>query len=218
MPRSYGIIQDAPVKKPYRRVFFAHEQVVHNQTVPPEDMPVMTLRKNNAAAAITERRQAMRFNPAKGPERLVGIGFRCWLAGYRTDDINCWETGWNMYARELGPACAKAAITELSCWVRAVHQQSCRLINYYPFECSGFCADECVAISMVAACQHSKCPAMRSCAFALLGSSEIDGVVESATDFANVLSGFGHILSDTSICHSSVLAGLDMPVSSAGKH
>jgi hypothetical protein len=81
----------------------------------------MTLRKLNIAPATRAPRQAMRFDPAKRAERLVGIGFRCWLSGYQTDDINCWETGWNLFARELGTDCAKAAVTELSCWVRAVH-------------------------------------------------------------------------------------------------
>lgn len=29
------------------------------------------------------------------PERLVGVGFRCWLAGYRTSDIGCWDVAWH---------------------------------------------------------------------------------------------------------------------------
>ena len=178
----------------------------------------MTHRKRDTAPPGTARRQSMRFDTVQRPERLVGIGFRCWLAGYQTDDINCWETGWNLFARELGTACAKAAVTELSCWVRAVHRQACRPINTYPFGCAGFCTDECVAISMVAACQHSACPAMKACAFALLGSSDIEGVVETASDFANVLSSFGHVLSDKSICEPTVLAGLNMQVPAAGKH
>lgn len=178
----------------------------------------MTLRKRDTTLATSAQRRPMRFDPAKRPERLVGIGFRCWLAGYQTDDIKCWETGWNLFATELGPACAKAAVTELSCWVRAVHKKACRPISYYPFGCTGFCPDECMAISMVAASQHSVCPAMRSCAFALLGSSDIDGVVESATDFANVLSDFGHVLSDQSICDGYLLARLGTQHPNHAKH
>lgn len=178
----------------------------------------MTLRKRDTRPDIPARRQAMRFDPVKRPERLVGIGFRCWLAGYQTDDINCWETGWNLFATELGPACAKTAITELSCWVRSVHKKACRPINYFPYGCAGFCPDECMAISMVAASQHSECPAMRSCAFALLGSSDIDGVVESATEFGNVLRDFGHVLSDQSICDSTLLSGLNTLHPNHAKH
>ena len=40
--------------------------------------------------------------PRSGAEWLVGVGFRCWLAGYDTGDIACWENGWNEYNRLLG--------------------------------------------------------------------------------------------------------------------
>ncbi len=40
---------------------------------------------------------------------------------------------------------------------------------------------------MIAACQHHACPAMRACAFALLGCSMIDEVVEGAESFARTL-------------------------------
>lgn len=178
----------------------------------------MTLRKRDTSPAIPGRSQTMNFKPGTAPERLVGVGFRCWFAGYQTDDINCWETGWNLFAKELGPSYAKTAVSELSCWVRLVHKKACRPINYYPFGCAGFCKDECMAISMIAASQHSECPALRSCAFALLGSSDIDGVVESATDFGNALREFGHVLSDRSICDGSFLAGLKTPHPDHAKH
>ena len=62
---------------------------------------------------------ALRGLNALGAERLVGVGFRCWLAGYETGDISCWESGWNAYSVALGPLHAKRAVTELACWVRA---------------------------------------------------------------------------------------------------
>ena len=67
-----------------------------------------------------------------GAEWLVGVGFRCWLAGYDTGDIACWETGWNAYARALGTERAKRAVTELACWVRAVRASASRKIEYAP--------------------------------------------------------------------------------------
>ena len=111
-----------------------------------------------------------------GAEWLVGVGFRCWLAGYDTGDIACWETGWNAYARVLGAERAKRAVTELACWVRAVRTSASRKIEYYPFGCAGFCRDECMAISLIAASQHHRCPAMRACALALTGSSLVEPV------------------------------------------
>ncbi len=125
--------------------------------------------------------------PRSGAEWLVGVGFRCWLAGYDTGDIACWENGWNEYRRLLGTERAKRAVTELACWVRAVRVSASRKIEYYPFGCPGFCADECMAISLIAASQHHRCPAMRACALALTGSDLVEPVIDAANAFADVL-------------------------------
>lgn len=128
-----------------------------------------------------------RVPPRCGAEWLVGVGFRCWLAGYDTGDIACWENGWNEYARALGAERARRAVTELACFVRAVRASASRKIAYSPFGCPGFCADECLAISLIAASQHHRCPAMRACALALTGSDHVDPVLETANAFADAL-------------------------------
>lgn len=126
--------------------------------------------------------------PARsGAEWLVGMGFRCWLAGYDTGDIACWENGWNEYDRILGTSRAKRAVTELACWVRAVRSSASRKIEYYPFGCAGFCADECMAISLIAASQHHRCPAMQACALALTGSDLVAPIIDAANAFADAL-------------------------------
>lgn len=126
--------------------------------------------------------------PARtGAEWLVGVGFRCWLAGYDTGDITCWESGWNEYSRVLGPSHAKRAVTELACWVRAVRSSASRKIEYSPFGRPAFCADECMAISLIAASQHHRCPAMQACALALTGSDLVEPVIDTANAFADAL-------------------------------
>jgi hypothetical protein len=125
--------------------------------------------------------------PRTGAEWLVGVGFRCWFAGYDTGDIACWENCWNEYSRALGTERAKRAVTELACWVRAVRAHASRKIEYYPFGCAGFGADECMAISLIAASQHHRCPAMRACALALTGSELVEPVIDAANAFADVL-------------------------------
>jgi hypothetical protein len=132
-------------------------------------------------------RAVSRVSQPSGAEWLVGMGFRCWLAGYETGDIACWENGWNQYARALGPERARRAVTELACWVRTVRASASRKIEYAPFGCPGFCADECLAISLIAASQHHRCPAMRACALALTGSDSVDPVLEAANAFADAL-------------------------------
>lgn len=122
-----------------------------------------------------------------GPEWLVGMGFRCWLAGYDTGDITCWENGWSTFNRVLGPACAKRAVTELACWVRATRAAASRKIEYNTLKSRRFCADECMAMSLIAASQHHRCPAMQACALALTGSDTVDPVIDAASAFADAL-------------------------------
>lgn len=130
------------------------------------------------------------------PERLVGMGFRCWLQGFQTSDIGCWEVAWDQVSRAVGPRAAKPLMTELACWVRAVQDTAERRIEVYPAQCRRFCRDECLAISMVAACQQTTpCPVFRACAVALLGSDEIDEAMEGAEGFAHCLREAGQILS-----------------------
>src|SRR5262249_9543607 len=52
--------------------------------------------------------------------RLVGLGFRYWLKGFRTGDISCWERAWCAYCDALGAAMAKGAVADLACWVGAI--------------------------------------------------------------------------------------------------
>lgn len=129
-----------------------------------------------------------------GAERLVGLGFRYWLTGFRTGDISCWERAWSAYSNSLGTSGAKGAITDLSCWVRAISRHARRDLETAAVDCDSFCRDECVAIAMIAACQHNACPAMRACAFSLLGCAMIDEVVQGAEAFAATMRGAEQVL------------------------
>lgn len=120
-------------------------------------------------------------------EKLVGMGFRCWLSGYQDGTIENWQTCWNYYCRELGNRHAREAITELSSWVNAVHCHAARNIELRPASCVGFCRDECLAVSLVAASRHGACPAMQACAQALLGADKIEPVLKTASHFAITL-------------------------------
>ncbi len=139
-----------------------------------------------------------------GPERLVGLGFRFWMHGQRSGDIRSWEKAWSLYCGMFGPMRAKLAVGALSNWVGALGSASHREIEIGAGHCSDFCRDECLAISMIAACQHRTCPAMRACAFALIerGQSDtrqIDDVATPAQSFADTLSSLDQVLSQSSI-------------------
>jgi hypothetical protein len=141
------------------------------------------------------------------PERLVGFGYRYWLTGFRTGDIRCWERAWCAYSNVLGAAAAKTAVTDLSGWVRAINRHAQRDLETSAVDCDRFCRDECLAIEMIAACQHNACPAMRVCAFALLGCSLIDTVVKGAECFAATMRGAEQVL-PASFAHGSTLLAL----------
>lgn len=150
----------------------------------------IVMNKDTASALIAAQ---------SGPEWLVGVGFRCWLAGYDTGDITCWENGWNTYNRVLGPARAKRAVTELACWVRTMRSSASRKIEYNAIESKCFCADECMAMSLIAASQHHRCPVMQACALALTGSEAIEPVIDAANAFADVLNEANYRLSQATV-------------------
>ena len=149
------------------------------------------------------------------PERLVGLGFRLWFSGLKTGDIGYWEKAWCAYSSAMGATAAKSAVRDLSCWVRAIRQHSQRDVETAAAGCDGFCRDECVAIAMIAACQHEACPAMRACAFALLGCSMIDEVVGGAESFAHTLQQADRVLSPAAANTCALIA---LPAASELRH
>jgi len=143
-------------------------------------------RKLRVTAAMVDNSTRAGLLDLEGPERLTGLGFRCWLAGHQNGQLTCWEDAWNLYARELGPEAARPAIRDLSCWVRAVSGHARRTITICPAQCDRFAYDECLAVSMIAAAQH-ECPAIKACAYALLGAQPLEEVIASASRFAACL-------------------------------
>jgi hypothetical protein len=106
-----------------------------------------------------------------------------------------------LYWGTFGVIGGRAVVSQLALWVNVLGKTTGR----------GFCRDECVAISMFAACQHQTCPAMRACAFALVESSMIDGIVEQAQGFADTLYSLDPVLSPASIVNAP--AQVNLPIS-----
>jgi hypothetical protein len=138
--------------------------------------------------------------PARAPERLVGVGFRCWLAGLATGDIKCWEDAWNTFSGMLGPEHAKMLLLDLSKFVRAVKANAQRDIKISPVGCRSFCRDECLAISIIAACQHDERQALTASAAALIGSEEIGDTLNGAQALAAALRQANQMLCAESVC------------------
>ena len=83
-------------------------------------------------------------------------------------------------ATSLGRDAAKPAVLGLSQFVRAVMATAERAASRpIPPQCRGFCRDECLAISIIAACQHDSRQALCACAVALLGSNDIGDAISA---------------------------------------
>ncbi len=136
-------------------------------------------------------------------EAIVGLGFRGWIAGYQNSDVGCWEEVWRLYSNLLGPKHAETAVSSLASWSKAVAVSSRSPISVRPLSAFGFCRDECLAISMIAACQHNTCPAMRACAFALIENSMVDEVLHHAGTYALTLRSVEHVVSPAWIVNAN---------------
>jgi hypothetical protein len=130
------------------------------------------------------------FHALEGNGRLVGNGFRCWLAGYQTSDISPWEMAMSDFELALGQDRARVAIGDLGFWCRAVWLCRSRAIEVYPPSCKVFCRDECLAIGMIGALQYQRADLARQMVAALLGRSDsTEPVMDMATLFATTLAG-----------------------------
>lgn len=129
------------------------------------------------------------------PDQLVGLGFRGWVTGLRQGDLTGWQQVWTLYSNALGTRPAEVVVSSLASWAKAVCAASRQEITVQPLGACGFCRDECLAVSMIAACQHNTCPAMRACAFALMSSAHVDEVLHHAGAFAITLRSLDRIVS-----------------------
>ena len=135
----------------------------------------------------------------KSTDALVGYGFRCWMMGCRNRTFDALQSCWRCYAHFLAPEETRQAMTELACWVRVLETESARAIRINPLEADSFSADERMAVSVIAACQHQACPALRACTEALIGAGDVDATIKAARGFAYFLDDAGLTLSPSAM-------------------
>lgn len=141
------------------------------------------------------------FNLNSGPERLVGLGFRCWVRGVQTRDPRFFDVCSRQYIQSFGLKNGLVLSTKLGSWVNALDKMRQRPLNIEKISAPGFSYDEVVAISMIAACQHSECPALKACVYAITETADIDLPSMAAQDFADGLVDAGQLLQTNSIAH-----------------
>jgi hypothetical protein len=124
-------------------------------------------------------------------EVILLTAFRCWLAGYETSDIACWELAWHGLARTVPFANAKRIIAELGQFARVFRGTlACRFV-YLPHCCGRATADECLALQLVACAQAGKTASADACAFRLSRNDNHADLVGAAFDLGDALSEAG---------------------------
>ena len=93
---------------------------------------------------------------------LIGLGFRCWLTGLKLGDERLYELCCQKYMQRFGTRDGIVLAHELGNWTETLATVSNRAFEVSTGSSIGFSRDEVLAISMVAAAQHSECPALRS--------------------------------------------------------
>lgn len=125
---------------------------------------------------------------SRRPEQLVGLGFRCSLACLRTDDPAFARVACSRLTTALSlHEAPRALVLQFSAWALAIEASAERPIGILPIEAIGFCRDECLAVALVAACQHQACPALRACAFALMGTADLGRALAATETLAATL-------------------------------
>ncbi len=147
-------------------------------------------------------------------ERMVGLGFRCWARGRLTGDTRFFDVCSRQYIQRYGLKTGLVLATRLGSWVDALERMRQRPLSLFRIEAAGFSHDEVVAISMIAACQHAECPALRACLYAITEAAETDLPQHAAQDFADGLIDAGQILRPD--CITYPLQHLAAPGSAAG--
>lgn len=123
--------------------------------------------------------------------------FRCWLAGYETSDITCWELAWQGLARTVPLTDAKRIIAELGQFARVFRATLANRFVYLPHCCGRVTVDECLALRLVACAQGGDMNCASECAYRLSQNQSHAALVGAASDLAEALRQAGLTLTTT---------------------
>ncbi|MBK8770861.1 MAG: hypothetical protein IPM06_10570 [Rhizobiales bacterium] len=101
------------------------------------------------------------------PERVVINGCRCAMAGYDHGDPSCWDQFWSDLVGECGVEAACEISGTLQNFVRQLRSHCQRPLNFFPRACRWACVDECLALSLLSACQNTDAAVRAYCLDAL---------------------------------------------------
>jgi hypothetical protein len=113
--------------------------------------------------------------------------FRCWLGGYETGDVACWELAWQGVSRSVRLSDAKRIFAELAQFTRVFRKTlACRFV-YLPCCCARVTADEHLALGLVASAQLGELTRAVQLARRLTANDDHVDLVNAACDLGAVL-------------------------------
>lgn len=105
------------------------------------------------------------------PERLFAVGLRCTIEGFDYSDIECWETAWQTYCREVDAVCARRLLGEVQYFVRVLRQYEPRGYSLFPYGCRRLSHDESQILNFIVCLQKSDAQAADVAIRLVLGNS-----------------------------------------------
>ena len=115
------------------------------------------------------------------------LAFRCWLAGYETGDVACWELAWQRVSRTVPLADAKRIVAEVAQFTRVFRKTlACRFV-YLPYCCARVTTDEHLAVRFIACAQVGEMSRAAELAGKLSANDNPIELVNAACDLGAVL-------------------------------
>jgi hypothetical protein len=115
------------------------------------------------------------------------VAFSCWLAGYETGDVACWELAWQGVSTTVPLADAKRIVAELAQFTRVFRKTlACRFV-YLPYCCARVTDDEHLALRVVACAQRGELPQAVELVRKLCANDDHVDLVNAACDLGAVL-------------------------------
>ncbi|MDQ0471264.1 hypothetical protein [Labrys wisconsinensis] len=131
-------------------------------------------------------------------ENLFFTVYRCWMAGYATGDVACWDIAWEALCREMPVENAKPLFGAFHHFVRTLRQSAVDEVAWRPAACRALCRDECLILAMADAAQRDARPQLATAAAHLLRGAEAEGAVVALTALAQAFARLGLFITPVS--------------------
>ena len=105
------------------------------------------------------------------PERLFAVGLRCTIEGFDYSDIECWETAWQTYCREVDAVCARRLLGEVQYFVRVLRKYEPRSHSLFPYGCRRLSHDESQILNFIVCLQKNDAAAAAVAVRLVLGNA-----------------------------------------------